>query len=85
MNKQYSTNVLFYTVEQENCNGLFANCWLIFIDWKNRSGVWWVIAIIWTVLRVVGLIGGVYTNYATGQMMQQLNTELGDLTPTVAP
>jgi len=47
--------------------------------------VWRVIAIIWTVLRVVGLIGGVYTNYAAGQMMQQLNTELGDLTPTVAP
>jgi hypothetical protein len=52
---------------------------------KNLSGVWRVIAIIWTVLSVAGLIGGVYTNYAAGQMMQQLNTELGDLTPTVAP
>ena len=77
--------MLCYTVEQENCNGLFANCGMIFIDWKNRSGVWRVIAIIWTVLSVAGLIGGVYTNYATGQMMQQLNTEMGDLTPTVAP
>jgi hypothetical protein len=56
-----------------------------FIDLKNRSGVWRVIAIIWTVLSIAGLIGGVYTNYAAGQMMQQLNTELRDLTPTVAP
>ncbi len=58
---------------------------MIFIDWKNLSGVWQVIAIIWTVLSVAGLIGGVYTNYAAGQMMQQLNTEMRDLPPTVAP
>ena len=57
---------------------------MIFIDLKNLSGVWWVIAIIWTVLSVAGVIGGVYANYAIGQMMQQLNTETIDLTPTIA-
>jgi hypothetical protein len=34
---------------------------------------------------VAGVIGGVYANYATGQMMQQLNTETIDLMPTIAP
>ena len=58
---------------------------MIFIDLKDLSGVWWVIAIIWTVLSVAGVIGGVYANYATGQMMQQLNTETIDLMPTIAP
>jgi len=64
---------------------LFVPYVMIFIDLKNLSGVWRIIAIIWTVLSVAGLIGGVYTNYAAGQMMQQLNTEMIDLTPTIAP
>ncbi len=58
---------------------------MIFIDLKNLTGGWRIIAIIWTVLSVAGLIGGVYTNYAAGQMMQQLNSQVIDLTPTVAP
>lgn len=66
---------------------IFAPMIMVFFDLKNLTGTWRIIAIVWTALAVASYAGGLYTQFAAGQMVQDLNVEglMIDLTPTIEP